>query len=167
MKYHNDTIRRQNRLLDESSAIRLLREGEYGFLAMQAEQGGGYGIPLSYVWNGTDSIYLHGAPEGRKLRCLDLCDRITFCIVGHTRLLPGQFSTEYESILLTGTACTDLDTEEKMKALERIVDKYAPRHKEKGMKYASSSVSGLTIIRLDISAWSGKCRPASKPADND
>jgi len=113
MKYHNDTIRRQNRLLDEASAIRLLREGEYGFLAMQAEQGGGYGIPLSYVWNGTDSIYLHGAPEGRKLRCLDLCDRITFCIVGHTRLLPGQFSTEYESILLTGTACTDLDTEEK------------------------------------------------------
>ncbi|MCC8186060.1 MAG: pyridoxamine 5'-phosphate oxidase family protein [Bacteroides sp.] len=167
MRYHNDTIRRQNRLLDEASAICLLREGEYGFLAMQAEQGGGYGLPLHYVWNGKDSIYLHCAPEGRKLRCLDLCDRITFCIVGRTQLVPHQFSTEYESILLTGTARTILDTEEKMKALELIVDKYASRHKEKGMKYAASSVSGLTILRLDISEWSGKCRPASKPADNN
>ena len=32
MKYVNDRIRRQDRLMDEERAIELLREGEYGVL---------------------------------------------------------------------------------------------------------------------------------------
>jgi len=144
--------------MDETSATRLLREGEYGFLAMQAENGGGYGIPLNYVWDNKGAIYLHCAREGRKLRCLEFCNDITFCVVGHTHLLPGQFSTEYESILLTGTAHAALSAEERMKALELILDKYSPGHKEKGMKYAAASFEKTEIIRLDIQEWSGKCR---------
>ena len=45
--YDNTAVRRQDRLLDVARACELLRTGEYGVLSMQAEEGGGYGIPLS------------------------------------------------------------------------------------------------------------------------
>ena len=45
MKYVNDRIRRQDRLMDEERAIELLRDGEYGVLSMVSEDMG-YGIPV-------------------------------------------------------------------------------------------------------------------------
>ena len=64
MKYVNDTVRRQDRLMDEERALELLRESEYGVLSMQDVDGSGYGVPLNYVWDGDHSIYIHCAPEG-------------------------------------------------------------------------------------------------------
>ena len=66
MRYDCHDIRRQDRLLDESRARELLQAGEYGVLSMATEQGG-YGVPINYVLV-EDTIYLHCAPEGRKLR---------------------------------------------------------------------------------------------------
>ena len=70
MNYQNDSVRRQDRLLDQPEATELLRRGEYGILCMQRPEGGGYGVPLNYVWDEADAIYIHCAPEGRKLHCL-------------------------------------------------------------------------------------------------
>lgn len=88
MNYQNDSVRRQDRLLDQPEATELLRRGEYGILCMQRPEGGGYGVPLNYVWDEADAIYIHCAPEGRKLHCLRECDRVTFCIVGKRRCCP-------------------------------------------------------------------------------
>ena len=71
MKYVNDTVRRQDRLMDEDRARELLRTSEYGVLSMADTDGTGYGIPVNYVWDGADSIYIHCAPEGHKLDALD------------------------------------------------------------------------------------------------
>ena len=49
MKYVNDRVRRQDRLMDETRALELLREGEYGVLSIVAD-GGGYGVPVNFVW---------------------------------------------------------------------------------------------------------------------
>lgn len=67
MIYINDNVRRQDRLLPHDKAIQLFTEGEFGILSMQAEEGGGYGVPVNFVWDGADRIYIHCAPEGRKL----------------------------------------------------------------------------------------------------
>ncbi|MFT3737748.1 MAG: pyridoxamine 5'-phosphate oxidase family protein [Breznakibacter sp.] len=158
MNYTNCSIRRQDRLLSEDNASKLLRHGEYGILSMQAEEGGGYGVPINYVWNGHNAIYLHCAPEGRKLRCLERDNRVSFCIVGHTKVIPEKFTTGYESIVLQGTAHTHLAEQERMQALLLLVDKYSPHHKENGTKYAEKSLAHTLIIRLDMDEWSGKCK---------
>lgn len=49
MNYNTESVRRQDRLLNEQAAIELLSGGEYGVLSLQAEAGGGYGIPINYV----------------------------------------------------------------------------------------------------------------------
>ena len=99
MKYVNDTVRRQDRLMDEERALELLRESEYGVLSMQDVDGSGYGVPLNYVWDGDHSIYIHCAPEGHKLRALEQHPQVSFCIIGRVHLLPRNFTTEYESVI--------------------------------------------------------------------
>ena len=91
-------IRRKDRILDNELAIRLLEEAEYGFLAMSGINGYGYGIPINYVKEG-DSIYFHCAPEGYKLECLRENPKVSFTVVGATQIVPGKFTTGYESTI--------------------------------------------------------------------
>ena len=92
-------IRRKDRILDNESAVRLLETGEYGFLAMAGANGFGYGIPISYVMDDESHIYYHCAPEGYKLECITQNPKVSFCVVGATRLIPGDFTTAYESAM--------------------------------------------------------------------
>lgn len=158
MKYTTSNIRRQDRLLDEGQALHLLKNSEYGVLSVQAENGGAYAVPVNYAWDGGSSLYIHCAPEGRKLRCIDACNRVSFCVVGRTKILPAKFSTEYESIVLSCTAIRNLQADERMKALMLLLEKYSPGEMESGRKYAEKSFDRTEVIRLDISEWSGKSK---------
>ena len=158
MEYNNTEIRRQDRLLPEERAYGLLKEGEYGVLSMVSPDGKPYGIPVNYVWDGKDAIYIHCAPEGRKLRCIQVTPEVSFCIVGATHVLPDKFTTNYESIILTCNAQTGLSAEERMSALHRFIEKYSMQFKEIGEKYAEKSFHRTEIIKLTIQAFSGKAK---------
>ncbi|MDO4159319.1 MAG: pyridoxamine 5'-phosphate oxidase family protein [Prevotellaceae bacterium] len=158
MKYDNSEVRRRDRLLKEEAAIELLKSGEYGYLSMTREDRTAYGIPISYAWNEDNSIYLHCAPVGTKLKCLSCNAEVSFCVVGKTHVISDKFTTEYESIIMQCTAHTGLSDEEKHHALELILDKYSPNDKEIGLKYAEKSFHRTEIIRLDINSCSGKCK---------
>ncbi len=158
MNYSNKDIRRQDRLLAEKDALELLRTGEYGVLSMVDEFGKPYAIPINFVWDGNTFIYLHCAQEGRKLSCLDNNNSVSYCIVGHTNVISSKFTTEYESIILECEAHRNLSEQERMKALEILLDKFSPEDKEAGMKNAHRSFTRTEIIRLDIKHWSGKTK---------
>lgn len=155
MRSINDTVRRQDRLLDEARAIELLRESEFGVLSMVSE-GGGYGIPVNFVWDGKSSIFIHCAPEGRKLRALKDNPNVSLCVIGRVHLLPRNFTTEYESAIFFGKARVGLTDDEKMDALHLLIDKLSPEFKELGDTYAHKSFHRVEIIRVDLSAFSGK-----------
>lgn len=156
MIYDNSTIRRQDRLLDEERAMRLLDEGEYGFLAL-ADAGEPYAVPMSYAAEG-DRIYFHCAPEGRKLRILEKNKAACFTVVGRTQVQPGKFTTLYESIVAFGDIAVVEDEAGRMKALELILDKYSPDDKETGLKYATASLPRTKILCMQIGRLSGKSK---------
>lgn len=157
--YTNEQVRRQDRLLDENLADELVRKGEYGVLSMVTPEGEGYGIPVNYVWDESlNALYIHCAPQGKKLTCLAHQPLVTFTIIGRTGVVPSKFTTNYESVVLACTAHTGLPAEERMKALELILDKYAPDDKTVGLKYTEKSFHRTEIIRLDIRSASGKCK---------
>lgn len=161
VKFNNKNVRRQDRLLDESEAIELLRTGEYGILSMVErtnEETGGYGIPLNYVWDSDYSIYFHCAPEGYKLDCLKENPNVSFSVIGHTNVISNKFTTAYESIVVRGRIFMELTKEERMKALLLILDKYSPNDKEIGVKYAEKSFHRTNVIRLDINEITGKTK---------
>lgn len=158
MEFKNEKVRRQDRLLSEERARQLLREGEFGVLSMVAPEGEAYGIPINFVWDGEGSIYLHCAPEGRKLCCIDHCADVSFCVVGQTHVVSDKFTTGYESIVLKCRAFHRLPAEERMHALELFIAKYSPDDQVLGRKYAEKSFFRTEIIRLDISEFSGKAK---------
>lgn len=163
--YDNSNIRRQDRILEADQALNLLINGEYGFLTM-SNDGSAYGIPISYIYS-DNKIYLHCAPEGEKLRYIEKNPSVCFCVVGSTMVQPSKFTTAYESVLAFGDIVTVDDNDERMKALELLVDKYSPEYKEIGLKYAKGSFSRTTVLRIDIKRISGKSKRSDAPSVTD
>ena len=81
---------------------------------------------------------------------------MSFCIIGHVHLLPSKFTTEYESVILKGTAYIHLDEKERMEALHLLVNKLSADFKDIGYKYCEKSFHRVNIIRVDIDEYSGK-----------
>lgn len=156
MPYDTSTLRRQDRALTEEAAAQLLKSGEHGVLCLQELHGGGYGIPLNYVWDGEASIYMHCAPEGHKLDCLRQEPRATFVVTGKSSILPAMFSTAYESVLVHGTVIEVTKEEEKRRALMLLIQKLTPQEENRGEQYITRAIRATTVLRLDIERTCGK-----------
>ena len=156
MIYDNSTIRRQDRLLDETAAMELLHGGEYGFMSL-ADHGNPYVVPMSYAVKG-DRIYFHCAPEGVKLRLIEKNDLACFCIVGETKVQPDKFTTLYESVMAFGRIAFVEYNNECMTALELLLDKYSPNDKTAGLKYAANSLTRTRVLCMTIERISGKTK---------
>ena len=154
----NSDIRRRDRLLNEDDAAKLLKEGEYGFLSMVERENSAYGVPISYVWDGAEHIFMHCATTGHKLDCLKICPDVSFCVVGPTRILPVKFTTAYTSVLVRGRICCNLNDEEKTAAMQLLLEKYAPEEMDRGLKYVADILQRVEVLRLDILKISGKQR---------
>lgn len=156
MRYDNRAVRRQDRLLCEERALDLLYTGEYGFLAV-ASVDGGYGVPVNYAVR-DNTIYVHCAPEGEKLRAIANDERVSFCVVGDKHLVPEQFTTMYESVIAKGRARVVETATERREALMLIVKKYAPEHCETGMAAIERSINRTAVIAIEVECMTGKLK---------
>ena len=150
-------IRRKDRKLNDEQILYLLKTGVYGFLAICGINGYGYGIPMNYVFEGKN-IYFHCAIEGFKIECIRQNNRVSFCVVGRTQLLPQQFSTAYESAFVYGSIRYDISEDERRRALKLIVNKYSPDFADISQSYINQSFHRTNILRLDIEHISGKSK---------
>ncbi|NTV13718.1 MAG: pyridoxamine 5'-phosphate oxidase family protein [Desulfobulbaceae bacterium] len=150
-------MRNQKRSISEAEARELLARGEYGILSTCGPDGQPYGVPLNYCLL-ADALYFHCAVAGHKLENLGADSRVSFCVVGKTELLPEQFATRYESVIVTGRAVEILG-DEKQHALELLVAKYSPGFQAQGLKYIAAQSGQARVFRIDIELITGKARP--------
>jgi uncharacterized protein len=142
--------------MTQAEAYQLLATGEYGILSSCGPDGDPYGVPLSYcVLN--DAIYFHCAVSGRKLDNLASRSAVSFCVVGKTELLPRQFSTRYQSVIVAGCAAEVFDLE-KQQALEALVAKYSPDHRAEGLSLIAAENARTRLFRIGIDTICGKAR---------
>jgi nitroimidazol reductase NimA-like FMN-containing flavoprotein (pyridoxamine 5'-phosphate oxidase superfamily) len=149
-------LRRKDREIKSSDAIEILRNSEYGILSTIGENGYAYGVPLSYVYL-NNSLYFHSAKEGLKLDNILNNNKVSFCVVGQTCILPDKFSTKYESVIIFGKAEVVFD-EEKTSALLELINKYSKDFIEKGKEYVKNSNAETTVIKISIEHITGKAR---------
>ena len=116
-------MRRKDRAVTEKEAIEILIKGEHGILSMCTPENEGYGIPLNYVLD-NNQIYFHSAAAGSKLDYLRTNNKVSFCVVGNTTVIPSDFGTLYESAIVSGTT-SEVDGNEKRDALIKIIEKYS------------------------------------------
>ncbi len=156
MNFHNEDIRRQDRCMDEERSRALLAESEHAVLSLTDTDGMPYGIPVNFVFERPGHVYIHCAPEGRKLRCIAHNPHVSMCLVGHTHVIASQFTTEYESVVLSGVARIGLSDDEKRHALMLLVEKYSPDFRLGGSAAIRRSMHRTEVIRIDIESFSGK-----------
>lgn len=84
--------------MSEEEALKILRESECGVLCT-FDGVYPYGVPVNYVYD-DGYIYIHSAKEGHKLECIKKLDRVCFVVVGRCRVVPEEFSTNYESVVV-------------------------------------------------------------------
>ncbi len=152
-------MRRQDRQLTGPEAEAILAQGLYGFLAINAGDDYGYGVPLSYVYQ-DNQIYLHCALEGKKLNLLRRNNRVSFCVVANAEPKPEKYSMKYQSVMAFGRALEVHNREEQLAALIALVEKYYtdPDHVAKGRVKAAESLHKTLVIRIDIDHLTGKVR---------
>lgn len=149
-------LRKQQRAIAEAEARELLQRGEYGILSTCGPDGQPYGIPLSYcLLNG--AIYFHCAVAGHKMDNLGADPRVSFCVVGKTEVLPEQFATRYESVIVFGRAAEVFEAEKQL-ALEGLVSKYSSEYRQEGLKYIGAQAGQARVFRVSIAKISGKAR---------
>jgi len=147
-------MRRIERQMNEKEALELLEAGEYGIFSTCGEDNQPYGIPLNYVVI-DKSIYLHCASDGTKLANIVLNNKVSFTVVGKTKVLQDEFSSEYESVIAFGHTIL-LKEDEKYKPLMEFIRKYSPEFIEEGQLYIDKAKSKTTLIKIEIFKLSGK-----------
>jgi nitroimidazol reductase NimA-like FMN-containing flavoprotein (pyridoxamine 5'-phosphate oxidase superfamily) len=150
-------MRRKERLMPEKDTLDLLTRAEYGVLSTVDEDGQPYGVPVSFA-NTTEKIYFHSAQTGHKLDNIENQKQVSFCVVGDTQVLPSQFSTRFESVIVFGEASIVTDREEKLSALILLAQKYAPGFPAEGEVYIQKGFDHTAVVGIKIQHLTGKNR---------
>lgn len=149
-------MRRSDREIGKEDIEDLLKNGEYGVISTIGENGYPYTTPLSYVYH-NKALYFHCALEGSKLDNIRYNERVSFCVVGKTKVLQDKFSTEYESVIVFGKAF-EAKGEEKKEALIEILNKYSPDFLAEGFQYIDRAIDKTCVIKIEIDRVTGKAR---------
>ncbi len=149
-------LRRKKRSIPENEAWDLLKTAEYGVLSTADKDSHPYGVPLSFCVSG-NRIYFHCAVEGRKIDNIYQNSAVSFCVVGKRQVLPGEFTTLYESVIVSGTA-KEVFEKEKQMALEGLLKKYSPDYLEEGREYIKSMNDITKVFGIRVDHISGKAK---------
>jgi nitroimidazol reductase NimA-like FMN-containing flavoprotein (pyridoxamine 5'-phosphate oxidase superfamily) len=156
-------VRRADRAVEDESWIRaVLRREPVGVLAMTQDDQPLINSNL-FVYDETrHCIYMHTARVGRTRAAIEHNPRVCFSVMRMGRLLPAaealEFSVEYESVVVFGTAQVIDAEDEALYSLQRLLNKYAP-HLQPGVDYRPPVVEELArtaVYRIAIESWSGK-----------
>ena len=149
-------MRRKDREIPKNDAMEILRKGEFGVLSMSTPSNHGYGVPLNYVISGND-IYFHCAKDGYKLECLKSNNKVSFCVVGKTEVLPSKFAMMYESAIVFGFAEVVI-ADEKYRALVKLLEKYSSGYIKEVNEYIETYIDNVIVIKISIDSITGKRR---------
>jgi uncharacterized protein len=149
-------MRRSDRAVAESEAKEILSRGEYGVLSTVSADGQPYGVPVSYSYAG-DAIYFHCAVEGHKLDNIQANPRVSFCVVGRTEVIPADFGTHYESVIVFGSAA-EVTGAEKVEGLLELVKKYSPDYIPAGLQEIEKSGAKAKVYKITVETITGKAK---------
>jgi uncharacterized protein len=155
--------RRSDRAVNDEAWIKaLLQRAPIGILATVYDGQPFLNSNLFVYDEAEHAIYMHTARLGRTRANLASDERICFSVYEMGRLLPAdtalEFSVEYASVVVFGTAARISDEQQATDALHLLLRKYAP-HLQPGQDYRGVVPEELvrtSVYRISIEEWAGK-----------
>ena len=150
-------MRRSKQILSREAAEKILREGDFGVLALSGDDGYPYAVPINYAVEG-NKIYFHSAKIGHKIDAINRNDKVSFCVVDKHEVVAEEFTTYFSSAIAFGRIriVDDNNDPDKLRGLELLADKYSstasPVRREKEL----SRLSALVVPVMTIEHLTGK-----------
>jgi uncharacterized protein len=158
--------RRDRAVLDERWIRAALQRAGFGTLAMVRAGRPEVNVNTFVYDEERGSIYFHTARHGRTRENLEADPAVCFVVAEMGRVLPAdtamEFSVEYGSVVVYGSAAVVDDEAEARRALQMLLDKYAP-HLRPGVDYRATTASELAltaVFRISIESWTAKGKQA-------
>ncbi len=160
----NGMTRREREVTDINEIIRILDKAKVLHLGL-VDGDEAYVVPMNYGYtmdNGRLTVYLHGARRGRKLDLIRANPKVFFEMDCDITPFEGEIACKYgitySSIMGKGIAEIVEDVEEKKKALSVLMKTQTG----KDFEFEEKMVSVVSVIRIDVSQYTAKHRPAPK-----
>ena len=147
-------LKEENQLPREQ-AREILEKATYGVLALDGDDDYPYTVPVNYALEG-DRIYFHGAPEGHKVDAARRNDKVSICAVSKADVVAEEFNCLYLSAVAFGRVRINRNDQEKQRALELLVDKYAKEFEEGGRRYMKASWDEVMTFAIELEHITGK-----------
>lgn len=150
-------VRRDDKEIKDPEGIReILSKGLVCHLAM-VDEGKPYMVAMNYGFR-NDTIYLHAALEGRKIDTLRKNPDVCFMVYTGNRLTTGpdacgDWTMKYRSVTGFGKAILIERDEEKIPAMQIIMDQYTTKGP---FEFSPERVALTMVIRIDIEEMTGK-----------
>ncbi len=149
-------MRKANREIKDKAGILAVMEEALVCRIGLSDDGGPYVVPMHYGL-GENCLYLHCAPEGRKLEILRRNDRVCFemDLLREIKQAPAAcgWGARFESVIGFGRAVVVTDAAERRRGLDRIMEHYGAKGP---FSYPDDILAKTRIIRFDIESLTGK-----------
>ncbi len=153
-------MRRNDRAQDRDFSLSLIDRCTHGVMALSTGESVPYCLPLSFVRVG-DELYFHCAREGRKVDLLRRFPQVCVTFVGEDRpafVAPAEYTTYFQSAIVTGRACEVTDPTEKTEALRALCQKVTPEHMEGFAAAMEKSLAVTAVWKIHMEEITGKAK---------
>ena len=162
-------MRRNKQLLSREAAEKILREGDFGVLALSGDDGYNYAVPISYAVEG-NKIFFHSAKVGHKLDAIRRNEKVSFCVVDRHEVVAEEFTTYFSSAIAFGRIkiIEDDSDPDKLRGLELLADKYSSTASPELRAKELARLSAVAVPVMTIEHLTGKAaRELVKRGDFD
>lgn len=151
----NKTMRRSALAMTEEETISLIQSCRFAVLSLMDPDGLPYGVPLDYIYK-DNTLYFHGAKEGRKTDAMKVNPKGCAVILGETTVIPDKFGRKYTSAIIEGPIELIDDPERKREVMTWVVETNSPDYLEKGNVIIERMLDRVLIYKMHMETVSGK-----------
>ena len=150
-------MRRSKQVLSQDIAEKILREGEFGVLALAGDDDYPYAVPINYAVEG-NKIYFHSAKIGHKLDAIRRNEKVSFCVVARHEVVAEEFTTYFVSAIAFGRMkiIEDDADPDKLRGLELLADKYSSTASPTRRAKELARLNALVVPVMTIEHLTGK-----------
>lgn len=149
-------MRRKDKSIDDPAVIEEILSGSEIVRVAMMDGDKPYIVALNYGYF-ENALYIHSAPEGKKIGLLKKNNRVCFEItMKHEIIRPElscEWTTKYRSVIGYGKVEFIDDFEEKKKCLNIIMSQHG---RSEGNEYKDKQVDFIVILKIIIDDISGK-----------
>ena len=148
----------KNRVLSQESELEsIIKKCNYCNVSMVDSYGKPYALPMNFGYV-EKTLYLHSAPEGKKIDVLKNNPEV--CVVFSTdhelrwqnSEVACSYSMKYRSVLLFGLVSFVADEQEKLVALESIMRQYT----DETYRFSEPAVKNVCVMKVEVQTMEGR-----------